>query len=43
MEMVDARKFVDEVKEWVGNDPIKAAAFGVVCGLVGYLLNIWPL
>ena len=36
-------EFLDELKEWVGNSPTKAAAFGGVCGLVGYLLSIWPL
>ena len=44
--MVDKEElgaFALEVREWVGNSPVKAAVFGGACGVVGYLLNIWPL
>ena len=37
------KEFADEVKEWVGNSPYKAATFGGACALIGYLANIWPL
>lgn len=38
-----AEDFLDEVKEWVGNSPWKATAFGVACAVIGYLVNFWPL
>lgn len=35
--------FAKEVREWVGNSPLKATVFGLLCALVGYLVNFWPL
>lgn len=42
-EIDELGEFALEVRNWVGNSPIKGAAFGGACALVGYLLNIWPL
>lgn len=39
----EARQFADELKEWVGNSPWKATAFGLMCAVIGYLMNFWPL
>ena len=30
------------VREWVGDSPKKAAAFGVACFFLGWLSNFWP-
>lgn len=38
-----AKAFADELKEWVGNSPWKAAAFGLLCAVCGYVVNFWPL
>ena len=49
LDMIDkteAKMFADEVKEWVGNSPYKAAAFGIACGLLGSVwgyVEYWPL
>ena len=37
------KEFADEVKEWIGNSPYKATAFGAACFALGWLANIWPL
>lgn len=38
-----AQVFSAAVREWVGDSPTKATAFGGVCAVIGYLANIWPL
>ncbi len=38
-----AQVFSRAVREWVGDSPGKAAVFGIVCAIVGYLVNFWPL
>ena len=38
-----AEVFSSEVREWVGDSPKKATAFGIACAVVGYLANFWPL
>ncbi len=38
-----AHVFSRAVREWVGDSPGKAAAFGAACAVVGYLANFWPL
>ncbi len=35
--------FSAAVREWVGNSPMKASAFGGACGVIGYLASYWPL
>ena len=37
-----ASKFTIEVKNWVGNSPLKAAAFGAACAVVGWGSSFWP-
>ncbi len=37
-----AGTFADEVRQWVGNSPLKAGTFGGVCAGIGYLSSIWP-
>jgi ElaB/YqjD/DUF883 family membrane-anchored ribosome-binding protein len=38
-----ASAWAKAVGQWVGDSPWKATTFGVACGVVGYLVNIWPL
>jgi hypothetical protein len=43
--MIDVTKasaWAQTVGQWVGDSPLKATAFGVVCAVVGYVANIWP-
>ena len=37
-----ASVFSRAVRQWVGDSPYKAAAFGFVCALIGYGTSIWP-
>ena len=37
-----ASAFSYAVRQWVGDSPKKAAAFGFACAFVGWLSNFWP-
>ena len=37
-----AEAFSAAVREWIGNSPVKAAAFGGACAVIGYLSSYWP-
>lgn len=38
-----AQVFSTAVRQWVGDSPTKATAFGGVCAFLGYLASYWPL